>query len=99
MWDQMQFWEDMFLDAVAQERDIIGMDQRPSEMMERSVNGMLVRVCQHSPCCLSMPKEGSRRAVFQPSALDRFSLSACFLFLFFVCFFTIINIESTVCFF
>nr|KAG5689468.1 hypothetical protein BaRGS_021015 [Batillaria attramentaria] len=35
MWDQMQFWEDMFLDAVAQERDIIGMDQRPSEMMER----------------------------------------------------------------
>ncbi|KAL8566179.1 hypothetical protein ACOMHN_034755 [Nucella lapillus] len=35
MWDQMQFWEDMFLDAVAQERDIIGMDQRPSEMIER----------------------------------------------------------------
>ncbi|CAL1535362.1 unnamed protein product [Lymnaea stagnalis] len=35
VWDHMQFWEDMFLDAVAQERDIIGMDQRPSEMMER----------------------------------------------------------------
>ncbi|KAK7473534.1 hypothetical protein BaRGS_00035195, partial [Batillaria attramentaria] len=30
MWDQMQFWEDMFLDAVAQERDIIGMDQYTS---------------------------------------------------------------------
>ncbi|BFZ15853.1 hypothetical protein BsWGS_18891 [Bradybaena similaris] len=35
IWDNMQFWEDMFLDAVAQERDMIGMDQRPSEMMER----------------------------------------------------------------
>ncbi|XP_064600002.1 MAP kinase-activating death domain protein-like isoform X3 [Liolophura sinensis] len=35
IWDQMQFWEDMFLDAVAQERDIIGMDQGPAEMMER----------------------------------------------------------------
>ncbi|GFN96271.1 MAP kinase-activating death domain protein, partial [Plakobranchus ocellatus] len=35
VWDHLQFWEDMFLDAVAQERDIIGMDQRPSEMMER----------------------------------------------------------------
>ena len=31
----MQFWEDVFLDAVAQERDIIGMDQGPAEMMER----------------------------------------------------------------
>ncbi|GAB1600655.1 MAP kinase-activating death domain protein-like isoform X7 [Argonauta hians] len=35
LWDSMQFWEDMFLDAVAQERDIIGMDQGPGEMMER----------------------------------------------------------------
>ncbi|KAL5007708.1 hypothetical protein ScPMuIL_016514 [Solemya velum] len=35
LWDQMQFWEDLYLDAVAQERDIIGMDQGPSEMMER----------------------------------------------------------------
>ncbi|XP_050410636.1 MAP kinase-activating death domain protein isoform X2 [Patella vulgata] len=35
LWDQMQFWEDVFLDAVAQERDIIGMDQSPSEMMDR----------------------------------------------------------------
>lgn len=31
----MQFWEDAFLDAVSQERDMIGMDQGPSEMMER----------------------------------------------------------------
>lgn len=35
VWDQMQFWEDAFLDAVSQERDMIGMDQGPSEMMER----------------------------------------------------------------
>lgn len=31
----MQFWEDVYLDAVAQERDIIGMDQGPTEMVER----------------------------------------------------------------
>ncbi|XP_044017173.1 MAP kinase-activating death domain protein isoform X2 [Aphidius gifuensis] len=35
LWDQMQFWEDAFLDAVSQERDMIGMDQGPSEMMAR----------------------------------------------------------------
>lgn len=27
LFDQMQFWEDAFLDAVSQERDMIGMDQ------------------------------------------------------------------------
>lgn len=27
LWDQMQFWEDSFLDAVSQERDMVGMDQ------------------------------------------------------------------------
>lgn len=35
IWDQMQFWEDAFLDAVSQERDMVGMDQGPTEMMER----------------------------------------------------------------
>ncbi|XP_028159910.1 MAP kinase-activating death domain protein [Ostrinia furnacalis] len=35
LWDQMQFWEDSFLDAVSQERDMIGMDQGANEMMER----------------------------------------------------------------
>ncbi|XP_046673875.1 MAP kinase-activating death domain protein isoform X5 [Homalodisca vitripennis] len=35
VWDQMQFWEDAFLDAVSQERDMVGMDQGPTEMMER----------------------------------------------------------------
>lgn len=38
LWDQMQFWEDAFLDAVSQERDMIGMDQGPGEMMERYQN-------------------------------------------------------------
>ena len=37
LWDQMQFWEDSFLDTVAQERDIIGMDQGPGDMIDRSV--------------------------------------------------------------
>ena len=35
LWDQMQTWEDIFLDAVAQERDMIGLDQGPAETMER----------------------------------------------------------------
>ncbi|XP_011309315.1 MAP kinase-activating death domain protein isoform X1 [Fopius arisanus] len=35
LWDQMQFWEDAFLDAVSQERDMMGMDQGPGEMMEK----------------------------------------------------------------
>lgn len=35
LWDQMQTWEDVLLDAIAQERDIIGLDQGPAEMMER----------------------------------------------------------------
>ncbi|XP_067943986.1 MAP kinase-activating death domain protein-like [Watersipora subatra] len=35
LWDQMQFWEDVFLDGVAQERDIIGLDQEPAALMDR----------------------------------------------------------------
>jgi len=42
LWDQIQFWEDVFLDGVAQERDIIGMDQGPTEMMERSADGLCI---------------------------------------------------------
>jgi hypothetical protein len=35
IWNQLKFWEDVFIDAVSQERDMIGMDQGPIEMMER----------------------------------------------------------------
>ncbi|XP_065219139.1 MAP kinase-activating death domain protein isoform X2 [Planococcus citri] len=35
LWDKMQFWEDAFIDAVSHERDIVGMDQGPGEMMDR----------------------------------------------------------------
>ncbi|XP_071955707.1 MAP kinase-activating death domain protein-like isoform X2 [Antedon mediterranea] len=35
LWDQLQFWEDAYLDAVAAERDAVGMDQGPSEMIHR----------------------------------------------------------------
>ena len=35
LWDQMQFWEDSYLDAVAAERDAIGMDQGPAEILKR----------------------------------------------------------------
>lgn len=35
LWDQIQFWEEAFLDAVSHERCLIGMDQGPSEMLER----------------------------------------------------------------
>ncbi|XP_055994949.1 MAP kinase-activating death domain protein isoform X14 [Sorex fumeus] len=35
LWDQMQFWEDAFLDAVMVEREGMGMDQGPQEMIDR----------------------------------------------------------------
>ncbi|XP_040115139.1 MAP kinase-activating death domain protein isoform X26 [Oryx dammah] len=35
LWDQTQFWEDAFLDAVMLEREGAGMDQGPQEMMDR----------------------------------------------------------------
>ena len=35
LWDQIQFWEEAFLDAVSHERCLFGMDQGPGEMLER----------------------------------------------------------------
>lgn len=35
LWDDPEFWEDVFLDAVSQERELIGLDQGAGEMMER----------------------------------------------------------------
>uniref|UniRef100_A0A8D0GAB8 MAP kinase-activating death domain protein n=1 Tax=Sphenodon punctatus TaxID=8508 RepID=A0A8D0GAB8_SPHPU len=35
LWDQMQFWEDAFLDSVMLEREGMGMDQGPQEMIDR----------------------------------------------------------------
>ncbi|KAF6779848.1 hypothetical protein AHF37_00691 [Paragonimus kellicotti] len=35
LWDHMQFWEDTFFDTVAQERDILGLDQAPMAMLEQ----------------------------------------------------------------
>lgn len=35
LWDQLQFWEEAFLDAVSHERCLTGLDQGPSEMLER----------------------------------------------------------------
>uniref|UniRef100_A0A674HZT3 MAP kinase-activating death domain protein n=1 Tax=Terrapene triunguis TaxID=2587831 RepID=A0A674HZT3_9SAUR len=35
LWDQIQFWEDAFLDAVMLEREGMGMDQGPQEMIDR----------------------------------------------------------------
>lgn len=35
LWDQIQFWEEAFLDAVSHERCLVGMDQGPDEMLER----------------------------------------------------------------
>ncbi|UMM38753.1 hypothetical protein L5515_016107 [Caenorhabditis briggsae] len=34
-WQNLQFWENAFVDLVAQEREIVGMDQEPSEMIDR----------------------------------------------------------------
>uniref|UniRef100_A0A1I7U7I1 MAP kinase-activating death domain protein n=1 Tax=Caenorhabditis tropicalis TaxID=1561998 RepID=A0A1I7U7I1_9PELO len=35
IWQNLQFWENAFVDLVAQEREIVGMDQEPSEMIDR----------------------------------------------------------------
>ncbi|XP_077569484.1 MAP kinase-activating death domain protein isoform X9 [Stigmatopora nigra] len=35
LWDQVQFWEDAYLDAVSLEREGMGLDQGPQEMIER----------------------------------------------------------------
>ena len=38
LWDNMDFWESIYLDAVAAERNAVGMDQGPAEMIDRCVN-------------------------------------------------------------
>ncbi|GMT06973.1 hypothetical protein PENTCL1PPCAC_29147, partial [Pristionchus entomophagus] len=35
LWQKVVFWENVFVDIVATEREIIGMDQEPSEMIDR----------------------------------------------------------------
>ena len=35
LWQDMQFWEDLFCDTVAQERRLIGMDSGAEELLER----------------------------------------------------------------
>uniref|UniRef100_A0A3Q0KPR4 MAP kinase-activating death domain protein n=1 Tax=Schistosoma mansoni TaxID=6183 RepID=A0A3Q0KPR4_SCHMA len=39
----LQFWEDSFLDTVAQERDILGMDYRPKELLLKYQNSSLLK--------------------------------------------------------
>ncbi|CAH8582626.1 unnamed protein product [Schistosoma rodhaini] len=39
----LQFWEDSFLDTVAQERDILGMDFRPKELLLKYQNSSLLK--------------------------------------------------------
>ncbi|VDL62971.1 unnamed protein product, partial [Hymenolepis diminuta] len=34
LWTNMQFWEDLFLDTVAQERDLMGMDFDPTGLLQ-----------------------------------------------------------------
>lgn len=45
LWDHLEFWEDVFYDAVTQERDLIGMDQKPGEMMERYGIDSFICIC------------------------------------------------------
>ena len=35
LWDQMDFWEYLFMDVVSAEREVLGMDQNHGEMIER----------------------------------------------------------------
>ncbi|CAI2730997.1 unnamed protein product [Schistosoma spindalis] len=41
--NNLQFWEDSFLDTVAQERDILGMDFRPKELLLKYQNASLLK--------------------------------------------------------
>lgn len=35
IWDNMDFWEHCFYDSVAAEREVVGMDIGPVELLER----------------------------------------------------------------
>lgn len=35
LWQNVVFWENAFVDVVAQEREIVGMDQEPGELIDR----------------------------------------------------------------
>ena len=37
LWDQMGFWEEAFIDGIAHERDLVGFDMNPQEMIHRYV--------------------------------------------------------------
>lgn len=58
LWDQVQFWEDTFLDAVMLEREGMGMDQGPQEMIDRCVYvcEWLV-ICNRDKCAFCFMKE------------------------------------------
>lgn len=47
LWDQLQFWEDAYLDAVMLEREGMGMDQGPQEMIERFNMALFDLSCVH----------------------------------------------------
>ena len=46
LWDNMDFWEYLFMDVVAAERDVLGMNQNHGEMIERYV--LYMYYCQVS---------------------------------------------------
>ncbi|CAH8562189.1 unnamed protein product [Heterobilharzia americana] len=43
IWGNLQFWEDSFLDAVAQERDILGMDFQPKELLSKYQSSSILK--------------------------------------------------------
>lgn len=58
LWDQMQFWEDAFLDAVMLEREGMGMDQGPQEMIDRCEVALEKANLAPSPLILHPPTWG-----------------------------------------
>lgn len=56
LWDQLQFWEDAFLDAVMLEREGMGMDQGPQEMIERF--SQMMPNCEGTVVCLFVSMNG-----------------------------------------
>ncbi|KRX55571.1 MAP kinase-activating death domain protein, partial [Trichinella sp. T9] len=57
LWCNMQFWENVFYDTVSQERDVVGMDQEPCELIERFIlfiEDKLLTTVLHNMCAVML---------------------------------------------
>uniref|UniRef100_A0A5S6Q1S7 MAP kinase-activating death domain protein n=1 Tax=Trichuris muris TaxID=70415 RepID=A0A5S6Q1S7_TRIMR len=78
LWNNVQFWENVFYDAVAQEREIVGMDLEPRDLVHRyeCMSGgdkkrleleedKLLATILHNLCALMVLTNCPKRAILQ----------------------------------